>query len=370
MSGSSQIPFFGLNRQYQNLRKELLDVTDQVWASGKVLDGIHCRNFEQAIAARCHRKYAVAVNSCTQGLILAQAALGIKQKKVLIPTVSFVATLNSVIMANNTPVFCDVDDSALMDLTEVNLRDRDIDAIMYVNIFGNIIDYDKLHSIATFWNPDRPVHIIEDAAQSFGAKYRGRPSGSLGGISVLSFDPTKNLPNYGSGGMILTDDLDIASLCEDLRNNAKNFLAPFGTNSRMSEADCAQMLVKLKYFDEWQRRRADIANYYIDNLISLVDPVQPNMDVDPAWHKFVIHVADRNNLMRSLREVGIETKIHYEHALPDYENAFDYFDFSRELFPGARAHCRDALSIPIYPELADTEVERIVNSIKKYYTHG
>lgn len=370
MNGLKQIPFFGLDRQYQNHREELLEVTDQVWTTGKVLDGINCRNFENAIAKRCHRKYGIAVNSCSQALLFAQIVSGIKDQKVLIPTVSFVATLNSVILANNTPVFCDIDDSAMLDLNEVNLRDHDISAIMYVNMFGNILDYDKLKVIATFWNPDKKITIIEDAAQSFGAKHRGRPSGSLGDISVLSFDPTKNLPNYGSGGMILTDDLDIAEYCCDLRNNAKNFIASVGTNSRMSEADCAQLLVKLQYFDAWQVRRTEIANYYTDNLIDLVDPIQPDSDVDHAWHKFVIRVADRNRLMRFLDEQGIETKIHYENALPEHENAFEYYDFARELYPGSRAHCRDSLSLPIYPELTDSEIEHIIQSIRKYYVNA
>lgn len=367
MSGSKKIPFFGLKRQYQNHRDELIAAADEVWTSGNMLDGAYCHMFEEHIARRCRRKYAIAVNSCTQGLIFAQSAMGVDNGKVLIPTVSFVATMNTVIMANNTPVFCDVDDDALMDLNEVNLRDHDLSAIMYVNIFGNILDYDKLNTIATFWNPDKHIPIIEDAAQSFGAKYRGRPSGSLGDISVLSFDPTKNLPNYGSGGMILTDDADVNSYCRDLRNNAHGEFAVAGTNSRMSEADCAQMLVKLKYFDLWQHRRAEIAQYYIDNLIDYVDPIQPGPDVDHAWHKFVIRVADRNRLIQWLEEHGIETRIHYDRALPDHDAAIDYFDFARELFPGARAHCRESLSLPIYPELTDAEVEYIVDCIKRFY---
>lgn len=368
MSGSKQIPFFGLKRQYQDLRDELLDAADLVWTSGQVLDGEQCKSFEQKIAKRCSRKHAIAVNSCSQGLLFAQMVANLKNQKVLIPTVSFVATLNSVVMAGNTPVFCDVDEDCLLDLTEVNLRDHDISAIMYVNMFGNILDYDKLHSIATFWNPGSPITIIEDAAQSFGARYRGRPSGSLGDISVLSFDPTKNLPNYGSGGMILTDNLDLAGFLRDMRNNAKDEFAPAGTNSRMSEADCAQMLVKLQYFDAWQKRRTEIANYYINRLIDYVDPIQPGVDVDHAWHKFVIRVPDRSRLIDYLAEHGVETRVHYERPLTDYEAAFDHFDFARDFFTGARAHCREALSLPIYPELTDAEVEYIADLVTRFYS--
>jgi len=235
-------------------------------------------------------------------------------------------------------------------------------------MFGNILDYDKLHTIATFWNPNNPITIIEDAAQSFGAKYRGKPSGSLGDISVLSFDPTKNLPNYGSGGMILTDNVDLATFCKDIRNNAKEEFSVVGTNSRMSEADCAQLLVKLNYFDQWQTRRQEIASYYIERLVQLVDPVQPGPDVDHAWHKFVVRVPDRDRLQTYLLDHGVETRIHYARPLTDYEAAFDYFDFAREFFVGARAHCIESLSLPIYPELTDAEVEYIADLVVRFYS--
>jgi dTDP-4-amino-4,6-dideoxygalactose transaminase len=368
MNGS-RVAFTGLPRQYQNLKTELLDATDKVLSSGRVLDGHYVAQFEKQIARRCNRQYAIAVNSCTQAAIFAQGALGI-DGKVLIPTQSFVATLNSVIMAGNVPVFCDIDDSALMDINSLDygLSGSGIKATMYVNLYGNVLNYDRLKTICDFWNPDAPVRIIEDAAQSFGAYYKGRPSGSLGDISILSFDPTKNLPNYGSGGMILTDDAEVASICQSLRDNGKaSDHAYAGTNSKMSEVDCAQMLVKLNHFDAWQARRTEIADFYTEHLSTYVDPILPNEDVEHAWHKYVIRVLSRDKLMSYLDINGIDTKIHYAVPLNQHELGYDYYNPSREEFRVGVSHSHEALSLPIYPEMTDAEVEYVVETITEFY---
>jgi dTDP-4-amino-4,6-dideoxygalactose transaminase len=273
-------------------------------------------------------------------------------------------------MAGNTPVFCDIDDRALLDLEQIDfsLGGSGVKAVMYVNLFGNILDYDRLKMICNFFNPDGNIKIIEDAAQSFGATYNGIPSGKLGDVSVLSFDPTKNLPNYGSGGMILTDDEEVASICYNLRDNGKlsTHVQP-GTNSKMSEVDCAQMLVKLKYFDEWQRRRAEIAEFYTDYLSTYVDPILPNEGVEHAWHKYVIRVSSRDTLMNYLAGQGIQTKIHYEVPLFEHELAFDYYNYSRDVFRYGTAHSKEAVSLPIYPEMTDAEVEAVAEAVVEYY---
>ena len=372
MSGYD-VPFNGIARQYQLLRDEILDASDRAYRGGQVLDGPYTEMFERQIAARCMRQYAVAVNSGTQALIFAQHALGIygnaeskESGKIMIPGVSFVATLNSVLMAGNDPVYCDVDHNALLDIESIDYAlNGNIDAIMYVNIFGNILDYDRLVNVAKFFNED--VKIIEDAAQSFGASYNGIPSGKLGDVSILSFDPTKNLPNYGSGGMILTDDYDTYQFCLSLRNNGKVFNHDWaGTNSKMSEADCAQMLVKLKYFDTWQRRRKEIADFYVEHLTDWVDVLLPNQGVDHAWHKFVIRVGSRSNMQGHLASKGIETKIHYETPLFEHPVGWDFIDYAADIMRNSTAHSQESLSLPIYPEMTDSEVEHVVDSVESY----
>jgi dTDP-4-amino-4,6-dideoxygalactose transaminase len=360
------IPFFGVDRQYRNLREEILDVTDRVYSTGRVLDGEYTREFESQIARRCHRGYALSVNSGTQGLIFAQkAAMNRPPYSILIPTLSFIATINSVLMNDFTPVFCDIDYKGMLDLSSYEYKlDQSVGAIMYVNLFGNCIDWDKFRIQTQFFNDD--LIIIEDAAQSFGASYQGIPSGKMGDISVLSFDPTKNLNNYGSGGMILTDDFHIYEICRALRDNGKIIHDTPGTNSKMSESDCAQLTIKLGHFDAWQRRRTEIANYYIDRLYPYVDILLPNEGVKHAWHKFVIRTHHRNSLMHRLSLDGIETKIHYEYALYDLGVGFNYVDYSRDLYTETSAFTRECVSLPIYPELSDSEVETIIESIIRY----
>jgi dTDP-4-amino-4,6-dideoxygalactose transaminase len=238
---------------------------------------------------------------------------------------------------------------------------------MYVNLFGNCVDYDKFRIHTEFFNDN--LKIIEDAAQSFGASFKGIPSGKMGDVSVLSFDPTKNLNNYGSGGMILTDDHEIYEVCRGLRDNGKPSNDNYGTNSKMSEVDCAQMLVKLKHFDSWQQRRTDIANYYINELYQYCDICVPNENVTHAWHKFVLRTNARNGLVHQLSLSGIEYKIHYEHALYDLPVGFNYIDYSKDLYTETAAFTRECISLPIYPELTDGEVEAIAAVVKNYLSY-
>jgi len=349
------------------LREEILDAVDQVYRSGQVLDGDSTRRFETAIARRCDREYAVAVNSATQGLIFAQQVILAQESRVLIPTLSFAATINSVLYAGNTPVFCDTDDAALIDLESMDmaLTGAGVNCIMYANLFGHVVDYDRFRLQTEFFNSN--IRVIEDAAQSFGARYKDQPSGSLGDIGVLSFDPTKNLNNYGSGGMVLTDDVDVYHQLLNLRDNGKYLDHCFiGTNSKMSESDSAQMLVKLKYFDAWQTRRQAIAEYYTQELAEWVDVVLPGEHVTSAWSKFVIRLSERHGLRDYLQSCGIDSRFHYDTPLFELPVGYNYIDYARELFRESTAFSREAISLPIYPELRDTEVESVVNAVKNY----
>lgn len=366
MENKNIIPFFGIQRQYAELRDEILDCTDRVYSSGKVLDGEYTRKFEQSIALRCDRQFAISVNSCTQGLIFALQCIA-KPGPVLVPTISFAATVNSVLMTTHTPEFVDVDYNGLMDLKNSNfsLRGRDIAGIMYANLFGNTLDYDEFRVLTEFVG-EAPF-VIEDAAQSFGATYKGIPSGKMGDVSVLSFDPTKNLPNYGSGGMVLTDNSLVAETIRDFRDNGKFGDHEYpGTNSKMSESDCAQMLVKLRHFDAWQDRRDAIAKYYTMRLSPVVDVLGPSVNVEHAWHKFVLRIPNgRSKLQHHLNLKGIETKIHYATPLDTLGVSAMYSHYG--VGESGATFSRESLSLPIYPELTDNEVEYIAESVREFY---
>ena len=372
MIGTTKIPFFGVDRQYNDLREEILDVTDLVYASGQVLDGPRTKMFEQAIAKMTERRYACSVGSCTQALIFALRAVDNEyfrgsRNKVLIPAQSFVATINTVLEAGFDPVFCDVDaQTGLMDLNTIPVHADELAAIMYVNLFGNVLNQEQLITYIEMFSEEK-IPVIEDAAQSFGAYYRGVPSGKLGDVSCLSFDPTKNLNNYGSGGMILTDDPAIWELVSDYRDNGKsNEHIQSGTNSKMSEADCAQMLVKLKYFDQWQTRRKEIAEYYTEELDGLVGIPPVDMNVEHAWSKYVIHHHSRSSLYTDLLNMGVETRVNYEVPLHQQTVAFSFTPFDDSgILEGAENFSRTCLSLPIYPELEDYEIEYVVEAIKQ-----
>ena len=374
MSGTKKIPFFGIDRQYANLREELLEATDNVYKSGQVLDGPNTGLFEKTIAKMCERKYAVSVNSGTQGLILSMRAISevwANTTNVLIPAQSFVATLNSVLMSYHTPYMVDVDKrTGMMDISKIPLPIEDIGILMYVNLFGDVMDQEKLISYLGAWT-DNKVPVIEDAAQSFGAYYEGVPSGKLGDISVLSFDPTKNLNNYGSGGMVLTDNPILADILINLRDNGKHEDHGMeGTNSKMSEADCAQMLVKLKYFNQWQERRTKIAEYYNERLEKYFDLIPKNPKVEHAWSKYVVHHPYRMLISDALEAKGIETKIHYARPLSWNIVYSDRYQRNDEDLSNAEEFSKTCLSLPIYPELTDGEVEAIIETIVQYSELG
>lgn len=269
----------------------------------------------------------------------------------------------------------DVDVNGQIDLASETSTgpDANLSALVFVNLYGNMVDYDRLMVIMQFFG-GLSIPVVEDAAQSFGAKFNGKPSGSFGQSSILSFDPMKNFNNYGSGGMVLTDNYETYYEINDYRNNGKmgdHYRS--GTNSKMSELDCACMLVKLKYFDGWQKRRTEIAEYWNDQFKDKVETLAVDDRVEPSWHKYPIFVDDRNWIQHQLTEQGIDTRIHYDLPLTEsvsYQSSVegtnrykqDPVKFLEYAVNAKRLSLR-TLSLPIYPELTDAEVERIAKSV-------
>lgn len=369
MHGSNIIPFFGLDRQYQTLRVELLETIDSVYKTGQMLDGEFTKQFEEQIAKKTNRQYAIAVTSCSLALLISYFYYSTKYtdpKNVVLPAFSFIASANAPILGDWNTHFIDVDKNGLMDIDKLDITN--INIVSYVNLFGNILDYDKLRLTTEFFSKN--ITVIEDAAQSFGATYNGIPSGKLGTVSCLSFDPTKNLPNYGSGGMILTDDYALYLFALGYRNNGKAGVTQYslpGSNCKMSETDCAQMSIKLKYFDNWQLRRTKIAEHYTAILSEYVLCPLPNENVKHAWHKYVIQTDKQLKLKQHLAVHGIESKVHYSEPLISYsmiktrKSVLDY------QYPMAHELSNTCLSLPIYPELTDNEVELIIEKVKLFF---
>ena len=356
------IPFTGLRKQYHNLRDEILSVTDQVLRSGQLMNGNNTVEFEHWLARRNSVSYAVTCHSGTQALEIIAGRVReytVDQPTVLIPAMTYVATANAFANAGWNLHFVDVDSHGLMDpkkLPELTAYQ----AVVLIGLYGASVTHWGHWRIFNEWN-HADVAIIEDAAQHWLAADSVR----LGLASAVSFDPMKNLACYGNGGAVLTNNLEVAEYARSWRDNGRhNNHANTASNSRLSELDCAQLLVKVKYIDQWQARRQKIASYWMERLEhttirALTD--QTNCH-DHAYHKFVVDVDNRDILAAGLADRKIETKIHYQRPLHELDGVFRQWP-GPGMLSAASALSRRVLSLPLYPELTDLEVEYVVDQL-------
>lgn len=355
------IPFAGVRRQYNALRPEILDATDEVLRSGQVMSGNYTAEFENWLARRNHSKYAITCHSGTQALEFMAAYFRehhTHQPRVAIPTLTYAATANAFMRAGWDVVFMDTDQFGIARIGSLGTRDP-VDAVVLIGLYGAAVEnpfYDRgWAGIMALRN----MVVIEDAAQHWLSNNCLR----LGHSAALSFDPTKNLNCYGNGGAVITDHSDMLHWVRECRDNGKPQHQATGTNSRISEVDAAQLMVKTRHLDAWQARRRDIANHWIMRLRgsavrSLIDT--HNFD-DHCFHKFVIEVDHRDDLQRRLAQRGIETRVHYSQPLHEI-GVFRQWP-GPDILSTASALSRRVLSLPLYPELTDLEVEFIIDSV-------
>jgi dTDP-4-amino-4,6-dideoxygalactose transaminase len=348
-----KIPFTGLKKQYNNLRTEILDVTDEVLRSGQLMQGNYTAEFENWLAKKNHSKYAVTCHSGSQALEIIAEFYRLQTTVVpptaVVPAMTYVATANAFIRAGWKVYIADTDYHGLLDKQKIP-HDLSVQATVLVGLYGAAVNADR------FWATDL---IIEDGAQH----WLSNNSTRVGNATALSFDPMKNLNAYGNGGAVVTDDIDLLEFAREWTNNGKPKHASIGTNSRMSETESAQMLVKTRYIDAWQLRRKNIAKYWMERLHksgirSLIDA--GNFETH-CFHKFVIDLDNRDILARNLAIRGIETKVHYKEPLHELPAYVDYT--GPDILSVASALARRVLSLPIYPELTDLEVEYVIDAV-------
>jgi dTDP-4-amino-4,6-dideoxygalactose transaminase len=260
-----------------------------------------------------------------------------------------VATANAFVRAGWEVYIADTNVYGLLNKDKVP-QDLSVQATVLVGLYGAAVNADL------FWGTDL---IIEDGAQHWLSNNCNR----VGNATAISFDPMKNLNAYGNGGAVVTDDMDLLEFAREWVNNGKPRHTTIGTNSRMSEVDCAQMMVKTRYIDAWQARRKNIALYWMGRLKgsgirSLIDA---NNSETHSYHKFVIDVDARDILARNLNIKGIETRVHYREPLHELPAYADYA--GPDMLSVASSLSRRVLSLPIYPELTDLEVEYIIDSL-------
>jgi len=355
MTGLS-IAHFGLKRQYNNLRDELLDATDRALRDGQLVSGPYTRQFEDWLKQRTKTKYAVTVHSGTQALEIIARYKKIKHNETMegnpvvrVPNLTYPATLNAFLSAGWDIELSDTDKNGI-------IRHEDSKGGIYDCVMGYAGR--KPWPIAGYATA---YGVIVDGAQHWLCC-----EGEVGSGMSISFDPTKNLPSSGNGGAIVTNDHHLYLFASSYRDNNKPSFYDVGTNSKMSEQDCAQILVRTKYIDEWQKRRSKIAKYWCEQFREL--PLRCLSDtVDPHCHKkFLMYMYDRNAMNLYLKTNGIDSKVHYEYVLGDLPSAQDRNISRPNLLATSVMLSRGVLSLPMYPELTDIEVEYIASKVKEF----
>jgi dTDP-4-amino-4,6-dideoxygalactose transaminase len=366
----TSIPLVNLTRQYERLAPAIERAIGAVCARGDFVLGRAVAEFEAAFAAYVGARHAIGVASGTDALHLIVRALGIGPgDEVIVPANTFIATAQAVWSAGATPVLVDCEErTATIDVSAVRAavteRTR---AIIPVHLFGQPADMDPLIELAA----DRGIHVIEDAAQAHGAAYRGRNCGTLGVAAGFSFYPGKNLGAYGDAGAITTNDDGLAAEIRLLRNwgsPAKYVHSRMGFNSRLDSIQAAVLGVKLPYLDAWNDRRNQVAGWYRQALAPLANRLRP-IEQGPwtsrhAYHLFVVRALDggRDRIVAELQAAGIGAGIHYPLAIHQQE-CFQPLLARRPHLPAAERLASEIFSLPLCPELLDSEAERVVDTL-------
>ncbi|WP_156023697.1 DegT/DnrJ/EryC1/StrS family aminotransferase [Sulfobacillus thermosulfidooxidans] len=364
-----EVPSFTLTRQIKEMEKELSAAIQQVMESGQFILGDIVKTFEEQMADYTHSRFAIGVGNGSDALYLALRAADIGAgDEVLTTPFTFFATAGSILRTGAKPVFTDIQvDTFNMDpeqaRTRITPRTR---AVLPVHLFGLMADVEALRQ-----NFDGI--IIEDAAQAIGATLRGKPAGSVGNLAAFSFFPTKNLGALGDGGMVTTQREEWANAVRALRAHGarkKYYHEALGINSRLDALQAAILSVKLPYLDRWTQKRQYIAKRYSDGLHTLGleavhIPVVPD-GFTHVFHQYTIRVENRDRLQAFLKSQGIGTTVYYPLAL-HLQPALRDLGYHLGDFPISEQVQNEVLSLPMFPELTDSEVDYVIEMIGHFY---
>lgn len=360
-----KIPLVDLKSQYRSIKDEVNKAMDAVLEETAFIGGENVKKFESSFAAYCKASYCVGVGNGTDALYIALRALGVGAgDEVITAANSFIASSEAITMTGARVVFADCDpDSYCMDPEGVRKAiTKKTKAIIPVHLYGRPADMPALKKIAD----EHGLFLVEDAAQAHGAEIGGKRVGTLGHVACFSFYPGKNLGAYGDAGAIVTNDSELASKCRMIANHGrvKKYDHEFeGVNSRLDGLQAAILSVKLRHLEEWTEARIGVARKYNEALAgtSLILPGCP-AEIRHVYHLYVVRTEDRSGLQERLQEAGVSTGIHYPIALP-YLQAYRYLGHGPEDFPVAAPFSQRILSLPIYPELTDIQIDYVCDSI-------
>lgn len=362
-----------LQAQYVSLRDQLHQAIERVMTSQRFVLGDEVRGLEQSIADYCQTKYAIACASGSDALLLALMALDLKADDEVITTpFSFFATAAAITRLGATPVFVDIDPHTYnLDTSRVaDAITPRTKAILPVHLYGQCAQMDPLLELVE----GDGIAVVEDAAQAIGATDNGRRAGSMGLVGCFSFYPTKNLGGAGDGGILTTNDDQMAQRLRRLRTHGgatEYEHTEVGINSRLDELQAAVLRVKLPSLDQWSEERARKAALY-SRLLSeaelsfpLVAP-QVRSDGRHIFHQYVVRApGNRDALMEHLKARGVGTKIYYPIPLHRQE-CFSYLGYKEGDFPESESAARETLALPVYPELTGEQQAYVVESIKSF----
>ncbi len=361
------IPFVGLDRQFQSIESELNQAFLDVGRSGMYIMGEKLESFERKASEFCGVKHAIGVADGSDALFLILKALGIGSgDEVITATNSFIASVSMIVGACAKPVLVDVAEDFNIDVKKIEkaITPR-TKAIIPVHLTGRAAAMDEINSIAERYG----LKVVEDAAQAIGARYRGRRVGSLGIAAGFSLHPLKNLGVYGDGGLITTNDSKLNARLRLLRNHGlrnRDECEIWGYNSRLDTLQAAFAEIKLAKLDVWNHRCREIATTYRDYLSTYVQVPFDQPWEECVYHNFVIRTERRDELMFHLKERGVDTRIHY--PIPIHlQDAAGELGYHQGDFPNAELYALTSISLPIYPELTDNEVSHIIKATKTFF---
>lgn len=379
------VPLLDLKPQYKALKAELDTAVAEVIESQYFILGPDVEKFEHACAHYCDTEHGIGVSSGTDAIVVALMAIGIGQgDEVITSPYTFFSTASSIVRLGATPIFVDIEPHSFnIDAAKIEAAITEkTRAIMPVHLFGQMADMDTINRIARAHD----ILVIEDASQAIGSRQNDRPACSLGNIGTLSFFPSKNLGGFGDGGMVVTNDAELATVSRQLRNHGmepKYFHPRVGGNFRLDALQAAVLNVKLKHLNHWhEQRRANATRYRqlfneagIDRSVDTLDEgdlqngiILPTEEENNyhIYNQFIIYSDRREALIEHLRANQIGCEIYYPLALHEQE-CFNFLGQKKGKFPNAERAAAMSLAIPIFPDLSGTQLERVVEVISDFF---
>jgi dTDP-4-amino-4,6-dideoxygalactose transaminase len=382
------VPMLDLKRQYESIKDEIAAAIERVLVSQHFIGGPEVAGFERESAEYLAVRASIGCASGTDALWLALRASGVEENTGVITTpFSFFASVSSIVRCGATPILADIDPGTLnLDPARVENalkrgRSQNVRAVMPVHLYGQCADMDRFGQLAETYN----VAMVEDAAQAFGAAWKGKKAGTLGKAAGFSFYPTKNLSAYGDAGCVTTDDEELAAHVRRLANHGSRrryYHEEIGWNTRLDAMQAAVLGVKLKHIDDWNQKRRIVACRY-HGLFAAAGLVQTDArsvnqqapiallsslpEAHHIYHQFVVRAWRRDELRGFLSEKGIGSEIYYTVPL-HLQECFAYLGYRAGDLPESERAAKEVLALPIFPELREDEQQRVVGAIAEFYS--